>query len=263
VAVDPILAGWNHQNLTPSPPIWDLLFSMTPALLLAIIGAWGLIRWRKQEKMAELGLPKSWSLFLVWVGLGLILMYLPWSLQRRFVIGFYIPLAGLSTIGMEIISQGRPRRYRFLVAAVFILAIPTNIIVLLAGFQATHTHDSQIYLTQPELKGLVWIEENTTPNDLVLSSPEMGLFIPPYTGRQVIYGHPFETVDAENEEKAVIDFFSGQMSETQMRDFVVDREVDYIFVGPREFALGLTKIPESWEPVYQISDVALYALNNP
>jgi hypothetical protein len=36
--VDPVLAGWNAQNLTPSPQLWDLLLSFSPALLLAVVG---------------------------------------------------------------------------------------------------------------------------------------------------------------------------------------------------------------------------------
>ena len=44
--VDPIFAGWNAQNLTPSPPVWDVLISLSPALLLALAGFWGMLRKR-------------------------------------------------------------------------------------------------------------------------------------------------------------------------------------------------------------------------
>lgn len=260
VAVDPVLAGWNAQNLTPSPPLWDLLVSFLPALLLAVVGAWGVIRWRKQDLHLEAGSPEDWVPFLLWVSLGLFLMYLPWGLQRRFIIGFYIPIAGLSAIGLELLAAGRPRRYRALVAVVFILAIPTNMIVLLAGFQATRIHDHQVYITKGEHQALTWIANNSGFEDLVLSSPEMGLFIPAYTGRQVIYGHPFETVDADHEEKAVTEFYSGNYSEAQMQDFIIDRGVDYIFFGPRERVLGPISIPVSWEAVFQSSDVTIFFL---
>ncbi len=263
VAVDPVLAGWNAQNLTPSPPFWDLLLSLSPALLLAGIGAWGMF-WRgKQGKFMDGGPHENWLPLLMWAGLGLVLMYLPWGLQRRFIIGFYIPLAGLSALGMEFLARDRLRRYRFLTVAVFMLAIPTNLIVLLAGFQATRTHDPQIYLTRSEFQGLAWIEENADPGDLVLAGPEMGLFIPAYTGRRVIYGHPFETVAAEDQEKAVIDFFSGDWSATERSSFLEDQGVDFIFYGPREAALGPLSIPSIWELVFRESDVKVYIPTNP
>jgi hypothetical protein len=263
VAVDPILAGWNDQNLTPSPPIWDLLISILPALLLAGVGVWGMAYWRKQGKTPDVGLPKNWSPILIWVGLGLLLMYLPWSLQRRFIIGLYVPLAGLAAIGLEMLAKDRSRRYRFLVTIIFFLAVPTNMIVLLAGFQATRMHDSQIYLSKPEHLALSWIEENTSSDDLVLASPEMGLFVPAYTGRQVIYGHPFETVNADKQEQAVTSFYSGELSETQMQDYLIDQGVDFIFMGPRESALGLISIPNSWELAFRVDGVNIYAPTQP
>ena len=38
--LDPVLAGWNAQNLTPSPAPWDLALSLAPALVLGIF--WGM-----------------------------------------------------------------------------------------------------------------------------------------------------------------------------------------------------------------------------
>jgi len=259
VAADPVLAGWNAQNQTPSPPIWDLLISLSPALILAIVGAWGVVRWRKQKRTTEIGSTENWIPLILWVGLGLLLLFIPWSLQRRFILGIYIPIAGLSAIGMEFLASDRQRRYRILVVVVFILAIPTNLIVLLAGIQAINTNDPKIYLTKEEHQALAWIDENTDDGALVLSSPEMGLFIPAHTGRQVIYGHPFETVNADHEEKAVTEFYSGDNSASQMQAFIVDRGADYIFFGPRESALGPILIPISWEIVFQSSDVMIYS----
>jgi hypothetical protein len=38
--VDPQLAAWNAQNMTLTPPAWDVLLALSPALLLALPGAW-------------------------------------------------------------------------------------------------------------------------------------------------------------------------------------------------------------------------------
>ncbi|HLE15911.1 MAG TPA: hypothetical protein VI776_14270, partial [Anaerolineales bacterium] len=85
----PVLAGWNAQNQTPAPPLWDVFLSLSPALWLAIAGAWA--AWRTGGRGPRL--------LLAWAGLGLLLLYLPFGLQRRFILGLYVPLAGLAALG--------------------------------------------------------------------------------------------------------------------------------------------------------------------
>ena len=121
-----------------------------------------------------------------------LMLYVPLGLQRRFMLGLYVPLAGLASIGLDFLL---PRRKGLAVAAiclVVILVIPTNLMILMGGTQAVQTKDSRVFLTAEEKEGLDWIAANTPKNALILASPEMGLYVPAYTGRRVIYGHPFE-----------------------------------------------------------------------
>ena len=41
---DPVLAAWNAQNQTPTPPFWDMLLAFSPALILALAGLWRVVR---------------------------------------------------------------------------------------------------------------------------------------------------------------------------------------------------------------------------
>ena len=88
-----------------------------------------------------------------------------------------------------------PSRARLLAAVVLLLSLPTNLLILLAARHGVVTRDPQIYLSRDEAQALDWLEANTPETALVLASPDMGMFIPAHTGRRVIYGHPFETVD--------------------------------------------------------------------
>jgi hypothetical protein len=249
---DPVLSSWNTQNLTPSPPVWDLIISLSPALLL---GVWGVIELNRKAGN-ELKTPTS--ILLIWVGLGLILLYMPIGLQRRFMMGLYVPLAGLAALGLENLTRPNNRRYGLLTTGLFILAIPTNLVILLAAQSGIQANDPQIYLTRGEMTSLSWIKEKTEADVLVLSSPEMGLFIPAYTGRRVVYGHPFETVNAEAEEIAVLSFFDGGFTLEELADFLDVRDVDFILIGPRERSLGDIQVPQGWEAVYTSDDTKLY-----
>lgn len=68
-------------------------------------------------------------------------------------------------------------------------------------------HAPAIFLEKSESQALVWISANTPKDSIILASPDMGLFIPADTGRKVLYGHPFETVNAEQEKAKVQTFF--------------------------------------------------------
>jgi hypothetical protein len=251
---NPVFAAWDAQNLTPSPPWWDTLVSLSPALLLALIGAGWLIeqKYRPEGNASPALAERNWLIPLVWSGLGLILLYLPFSLQRRFMMGLYVPVAALTVVGVDALTKHR-RRFRLGMILVLAVSMLTNVVVLLSGLYGARTHDPAIYLTAGEADALAWIEENTPEDALILAGPEMGMFIPGHTGRRVLYGHPFETVDAEEQEQALIDFFEASGDD----HFLSERGVDYIFYGPRERGLGEFSIP-GLKPIFSSEDVELY-----
>ncbi len=229
VRLDPLLAAWNAQNLTPSPPAWDLLLAFSPALLLALPGAWSVLRSRLRSGRA----------LLVWFLLAGVLIALPFGLQRRFLVGFYLPVAGLAAFGLESLAGRLQDRLKPVSITVMALSLPTTLLVLLLGQFGALTHDARLFLTTGEAGALEWIASQTAPDALVLAAPRTGMFIPAHTGRRVIYGHPFETVDAAAQEAAVTRFFEDAASQpAQAARFLQDRGVDYVFWGPSEQELG-------------------------
>ncbi len=245
IRTNPVLAAWNAQNVTAAPPVWDLAVSFSPALLLAVVG--GISAHRENSNTRRL--------LLSWVALCLLLALIPFNLQRRFLIGLYVPLACLAAIALNQLA-GRTRRLA--TATIFALAIPTNLVILLTGVFAVQTHDPAIYLTNGEFEAFAWIEENTIDDALVLAGPETGLLIPVYTHARVLYGHPFETVNAEAVKAAVTAFYAGEMSEADARAFLQDNGIEYVFVGPREREMGTISLLADWVMVYQGDGVAIY-----
>ncbi len=247
---DPVIAAWNAQNQTPSPTWWDLLISFSPASFFAL---WALSYRSGHSDRNSLNTP---AMLWVWLALGLGLMYLPIGFQRRFMMGLFIPLAGLAALGLEQLGRTKARRYRLGATALLVLALPTNILLILAGLHGADTHDAKLYLAASEYRALAWIEAHTAEDALILASPEMGAFIPAFNGRRVLYGHPFETVDAETGRAAVEGFFAGDVASS--RDFFSEHRVDYLFYGPRERRLGSLSISPDFLPVYTDGDVILY-----
>jgi len=244
-SLDPLLSGWNAQNLTPAPPLWDLLLSLSPLLLLVPAGI---------RSALYSGNDKE-RLLIVWCIASVALLYIPWSLQRRFMVGIFIPVATLSVLALsQRIKDGR--RYWLWGTLLVVLAMPTNLLVLQAGRHGIQTRDARLYLGLDEATALDWIQTNTPPDALILAAPETGLFIPARTGRRVIYGHPYETVQAESQKLIAERFFQGEQS-PDMEALLA--KVDYIFYGPRERAIGKNAVLDSMSPAYENASVLIYS----
>jgi len=249
---DPVIADWNAQNLTPSPALWDLIISLSPAFILAVIGGWLLI---KKQSMGKVSQPLF--VFLVWTIMGLGLVYFPFDLQRRFMMGLYIPFAALAAKTLDYIFT-TAKAYKFGVTLLFVLAVPTNLVVLMASIYGINNRLPEIFLTQNEREAINWIVANSDDDALILSSPEMGAYIPAFTGRRVIYGHPFETINADEEGAAVLRFFRADFQPDQVSAFLRDRQINFIFYGPREQGLGESPLVLDFATVFSSGNVIIY-----
>jgi len=132
----------------------------------------------------------------------------------------------------------------------------TSIFIELALFGGAAAHSASIYLSTNEAAALSWLQQNAPTEAVVLASPEMGGFIPAFSGQRVVYGHPFETVNAKVREQQVKDFFAGTIDRAQV---LRDNAVTYIVVGPRERKLGAIDVSVlSVEEVFTAGDVVVY-----
>jgi len=225
---DPILAGWNAQNVTPAPAVWDLVISLLPALLLALVAIPRIVR-RKTSQVHK---------YLVfWSLAGIALIYFPFNLQRRFALGIFIPLAILAIMGIGALAKTR-RGFANIFVLIMGFSLLTNLLLVPSGVLAAQSNNSLLVLGKGEQDAMAWLADNTSSRAVILASPEMSLYIPAYTGRRVVYGHPFETVDAALNEQMVIHFYSGIWDTNEAAEFLSQSGVCYILLGPREQAIG-------------------------
>ena len=247
-----VFQGWNTQNQTASPPAWDALLSGGVPLALAVAGSvWvGAALWRRR--------PAVGLVPLVWLGLNILMLYLPWSLQRRLSLGIWMPLVILAGLGWrEVLAPRLGRRARALGAAGLGVAAGLSNVLVLAGALSVMLQAGRqplFYLSRDEAAGLAWLGARAQ-GEVVLAGPETGLFIPARAWARVVYGHPFETVNAEANRQAVTAFFAGQGGD----DLLARPDVAYIFYGPRERALGTWAAPPGWTAVFQQGEVTIYA----
>jgi len=227
---NPVLRAWNEQNVTPSPPFWHWLFGYGLMGVLAGVGIVTLLRQRR-----------CWDWFLLgWVVVVLIGMYVPLSLQRRLSLGLSVPIGVLAEIGWRhsvrsrITVRWRKRLQSLLVA--FCAVTPIFFVSMLV--LSSLASESWFYLSDGEWDVLRWLRDEGRPEAVVLCSPMMGTFTPAWAGQPVLYGHPFETVNAEQREAQVEAFWTGALDGPTRDQFLRENRVTYILAGPREAALA-------------------------
>jgi hypothetical protein len=182
------------------------------------------------------------------------------------MIGLSIPLAGLAAMSIDGFFSGRTaggnlhQRYSLAVCFLFLLAIPTNLVVLLAARHGVQTHDPNLFISKGEAQAFEWIEQHTPQDAIILAAPETGLYIPAHTGRRVIYGHPYETANAAVEKEFVFDFYNQGEAAAAAR---IGHKVDYIFYGPREQEINPADFLSGLPVIYDHEGVKIYTLSMP
>jgi len=242
IRTDPALAAWNAQNVTDSPPLWDWALSYGLVLVLAVWGAAFAVR---------RGSDADW-LLIGWVGVTLVGMHLPLPLQRRLSLGWGVPLGLLAGVGWW--RGVRPRvkvRRRGLAQGLAIAFCVLTPVFLIVGHLVTA---SDFYLSGGEWAAIEWLREEGEPDAVVLCSLRMGLFVPAWAGQPVVYGHPFETVNAEARKTQVEAFWAGEMSAEERQMFLEGNRVGYVLVDSEIEGLEVG----DWKLAFEAGDVRLY-----
>lgn len=247
VRLDAVLAEWNRQNVTPSPDFWILLLGYFPLIIWAFLGGMKAIRQREPRALLPL----------VWFGVSLVLVYFPSSLQRRYMIGLYVPLVAMAmnAVGEVTVQQdfalGKNAR-AFWLSLSILISVVTYVILLFATMRATQQRDRQIFLYWEEVKAFDWLSEYLPEDAVILAAPESGIFLPAWTDLRVVYGHPFESIQSEERKQLVEQFYQGKLSLLEQRKFLTENSVTAILWGRRERVIASPEFEHVLEQTYPI-----------
>jgi hypothetical protein len=80
---------------------------------------------------------------------------------------------------------------------------------------------------------------------------------------RVLYGHPFETLDAENQKSLVESLYAWEGSNAEAMDFVEQLDIGYIFLGERERELGEPEWIMEFPLIFASQGVEIYKVVSP
>jgi len=131
-------------------------------------------------------------------------------------------------------------------------------LVLLAAFSAIAGKNPLIFLSLPDAEAMRWLDGNSQAGELTLADARMGMFLPAFTSSRVIYGHPFETVNAEDRKKSVDAFFTCALTTDEAQDYLTKNQVDFIFASNLDFKLCYPKTASNSTLVFRAGDDKIF-----
>jgi hypothetical protein len=251
------------QNALPSPSLIELIAGLGLLLPLAIVAI---------MKSSLTGLPMRpfIQLLVIWFGVKLIFLYLPFSFQSRFSLGLYIPAAVLAVIGLHqvfipwLIRQRQfkdpPRLALFIRRMVIGASILSTFMALTNYFLTTQNFPAYFWVSDSEAAAAEWLAENSAESDLILSSYQTGNYLPRVIAGKVFLGHLYITVDPQRKAHLTATFFAEDTSDEWRQNFVEEWGVTHIYYGQSEAALGPMPSSLRATEIYAQEGIFIYQL---
>ncbi len=254
-------AVWSQLNSVPPPSIDALLIGLLIPMVIALPGLWRAVR--RFE-------PDGNQFMLGWLLIMLLLIYLTPIGRLNFGVGLMIPLAYFVTRALEdfwFTYIKRPHRYRIFAVLLPIMAA-SHLVVTFAPLQGNNlTEPSRYMLPIDYARAFRWLGALPTPNVVVLTAPDVGVWSPAWSGMAVVYGSPLYTLDADVKARAAVAWYSATDADTfdcmallnGRYSTATPYTVRYVVFGPIERAYSGGACTERLREVVTFGEVSVYS----
>lgn len=229
--------------LHPQPfQLRDYILAVGPMLEIGVLGGlW--VLWKKEKNFF---MPVAWVVS--WAALIIVFGYVPQESPLRFTEMLpQVPLAILTVYLLSTLSYLSTLWKKLMIGLAAILIL-LNLAQLYSSWRwqkefidqkiaATYplvpTGSYVMYPLKDMISAMIFIQDHTSRDTVILSETTAGNYMPVYSGNTVYVGHA-NTVGTEQKEQIVNAFFSGRMGPTKAKEFLTANSLHYIFFGPQE-----------------------------
>jgi len=214
-----------------SQPVYTLIPAYGLLLLLAIAGVY--FTWKNKFQLNYFPI--------IWLFSTIIQIYFPIKIipfQIQLIMGIQVPMAILAIYGLYCLIEkaiGKEVPAAIAVGAFIVVLISsgfTNARTYAEILQEINRQRMPIYLEQPIVDGLNWLNKNAKETDVVISTPIISSYIPVFASTR-IYSSDYQapTPDFPEKEKKINWLFDNaiQKSDSEVAAFLSNNHLAYIF----------------------------------
>jgi hypothetical protein len=232
-----VLAQYDNAGVY-TPDFLHLFVLMGIPLLLIVLG------YRYGEQSQRRGVREL--ILGSWLVVGFLLLYIPTDFQIKMLGGWQIPVGIIAArVVVQNLAASFAKRFHLttwraahlLGIGLILVVLPANLYLFGWRFLDLSRHNYPFYLQSDDVAATRWLEHNSNPDDVVLSSLTIGQFIPSMSGNKAFLAHWAQTLDFYTKRDLVTAFFSEQ-TDAERRTMLNRYQVRYVFYGEPERALG-------------------------
>ncbi|NTV23380.1 MAG: hypothetical protein HGA85_03320 [Nanoarchaeota archaeon] len=245
----PEFAAWDSQNNLTTPRIYHVFLGY--GLLFFSFAMFLKSFWNKKLKSGV-------KLMLYWTIATFVLIYAPLNIQRRFLEGLTIPLAVFTSICLFTLLPKIVKDKRLYLAGTvtfILLLLPTSIYHYQNSFslgndeRKTEIYFVPKYLYHGEIEAFRFLQ-TTKSDSVILSTYNIGNYIPRYANRYSYLGHWAQTISFDSKQDDVRMFYRNKKELSG---------IDYIWYGVDERKLYPKFVPpQNTEKVFDNILVQVY-----
>jgi hypothetical protein len=146
---------------------------------------------------------------------------------------------------------------------IIILVIPSNLLIVMAGIDRINQADPNFIHYGGEVQAYRWMSRFIPEDSLILAARDTGNRLPAFANVRVLYGHPFETPNAEQQEQLVLDLLQWDGDAGEGYERLISLEVDYVFYGQWEMEIGTPTWLSMCSPIYDMKEVRIFQVAAP
>lgn len=257
-----------RQQATPSPSPILLMLAIAFPFVIALPALRRVLRRFNRD---------GDQFMFIWLLVMIACAYLPVAGQERFLLGMMLPLGYFATrsiVDFWFNFIKRKWQMRLFVALLpiigtshlFVLIMPIYPIV----FDPQMDDTVGVVLERDYIGVFTWLKNDIGNNRaIILASPNTSLWLPAWSGGQVVYGHPSITTQARYKRQAVVRWYQTA-DPTQCDDRLLRGDysfranqytVTYVLWGPQEAQLGAGVCRDRLRAVFRFGNIWVYRYN--
>lgn len=231
--IDPYLKAWVAQSSIPSPNPLHYLAAYGMFLPFTFIGAVRL--WKSN--------PWKNALIIFWLCALPVLLYIPFSFQRRFAEGIWVVIVILALVFWDqTTGEGGKARSMIFAWILSVFALISTVFLVFGGLMVASAPAKPVFIPKEQQQVYLWLAEHAAPDGIVLTAYDSGNALPAYAPLRVINGLQPESKDWKTIQPEIVRFFQVGVPDAEKTQFLDRYHIQYVLYSPDEKKLG------PWDP---------------